>query len=370
MILSLMLAASPVLGAPRPQEAPQPDSPRLEAVVDPRVELVSLVCRLADFPEYAHASSKSAYSQSLDRDFAQFREHAAVKRMRALRLLQGISYDAPMSLAVHLTDAPELGELVPFDLPPVALEERWKTKDARAFAADLRDFAEVSGFMEFAAEQQEFYRACAARLEEAATKQPFLDWFDRFFGKKEGAHFRVVAGLLNSQNNYGVRVVVQDGSERLSPILGVPEWDADGLPVFGAGFDQLLAHEFCHSYTNPVVRRHLDSLSGVGEKLMARDPGLMRRQAYGDVKSMLNETFVRACVGRYVLESGGEEALEQYIEHNHGRGFVWTEGLVGELAAYEADRERYPDIESFLPNMQSWLEAFAEVLKSSGDVPK
>ncbi len=366
MPLLLLLAAAPLSQSAR---AAAPET-RIEASVDPRVELVCLVCRLAGFIEYNQPQAASAYSRALDQDFGQFREHAAVKRLKALRLLRGISYDAPMSLAVHLTDAQTLGESVPFDLPPVALEQRWTAKDARAFVEDLRDFAEESGFLEFAAEQQELYDACAARLEEAAARRPFLDWFDRFFGKKEGTRFRVVAGLLNGPSNYGVRVVLADGQEVISPILGVERWDAQGLPLFGVGFEELLAHEFCHSYTNPVVKRHMDSLREVGGKLMARDPQVMKNQAYGDVQSMLNETFVRACVGRYVLETGGEEALRRYLDHNHGRGFVWTEGLVRELAAYEADRERYPDIDAFIPRIGTFLTDFAKELEAAGASPK
>jgi len=332
-------------------QAPAAAPPRISAEVDPRVELLSLVFRLAGRPEYNQPQSASPYSREVDEAFESFRDHAAIQAAQRLTRERGISYDAVMSLAVHLSDVETLGERVPFDLPPAALERRWSGESARAFVRELTEFVELTGFREFAAEHEAFYAQAEQRLREAVSGLPVLDWFDRFFGEREGASFRVVVGLLNGPSNYGVKVVFEGGSEEISPVIGAASWDAQGLPLFGQGFEELLAHEFCHSYTNPIVDRHLDALRPAGERLLAAKRKVMEEQAYGSFGPVLYETLVRACVGRYVLETGGKEALQRYLEHNHQRGFLWTGALVEELAAYEAERARYPDLDAFLPRL-------------------
>ena len=359
----LLLAAGP--GGPRSQAdaGAAATAARIEALVDPRVELLSLVFRLAGRPEYNQPQSASPYASEVEAAFGSFQDHPAIERARMLTRERGVSYDAVMSLAVHLSDIDTLGERVPFDLPPVALERRWNAAAARAFVQELSGFVEDTGFRAFVAEQQAFYTRSAARLQGAVDELPVLDWFDRFFGPKPGARFRVVVGLLNGPGNYGVRVVLADGSEEISPVIGADRWDGEGLPLFGQGFGELLAHEFCHSYTNPVVERHLDALRGAGGKLLAAERKAMEGQAYGSVVPVLNEVLVRACVGRYVLETDGSDALARYVAYNHGRGFVWTATLVEELEAYEADRERYPDLDAFVPRLAERLDALAVQLE-------
>src|ERR1019366_10082645 len=71
----------------------------LRVVVDPRVELMSLIFRLAGNREYNMAKVKS-YAEDADKQFEKFRNHAVVKLAQELRRTRGVSYDAVMSMAV------------------------------------------------------------------------------------------------------------------------------------------------------------------------------------------------------------------------------------------------------------------------------
>ena len=86
---------------------------RIEVVVDPRVELMSLIFRLAGNPEYNQANSASPYADDIETHFGQFRSHEVVKTARRLRRQRGVSYDAVMSMAVHLQDTTTLALRIP-----------------------------------------------------------------------------------------------------------------------------------------------------------------------------------------------------------------------------------------------------------------
>ena len=84
----------------------------IEVSVDPRIELFSIIFRVAGNPEYRRGIL-SAYVDDADRHFEPFRNYSAILLAQKLRSAHGIDYDAPMSLANHLTSVPELEERIP-----------------------------------------------------------------------------------------------------------------------------------------------------------------------------------------------------------------------------------------------------------------
>lgn len=130
---------------------------------DPRVELLSLVFRLAGNPEYTRGQVAS-YAKDADEHFDVVKDHAVVRLARRLRAERGVSFDAVMAMAVHVDDAAKLGERVPFDPRPATLDARWQPDDARAFLAALTKFSEESSFDEFVKRHDALYRMAETRL--------------------------------------------------------------------------------------------------------------------------------------------------------------------------------------------------------------
>ena len=94
----------------------------IEVRVDPRVELFSIIFRLAGNKEYSQGRVES-YVKDVEKHFGPFRNHPAVGMARKLRTTRGVGYDAPMSLAVHL-DAENLETKLPLRPWPQSLHRR------------------------------------------------------------------------------------------------------------------------------------------------------------------------------------------------------------------------------------------------------
>ncbi len=335
-----------------------------EIKVDARVELLGIIFRLAGNPEY-NQGRVPAYEKDVQKQFASFSDHPVVRLARDLRKRRGISYDAVMSLALHLKDPFTLVEEIPFEPRPAALEQRWTVPEARAFLKNARDFVRESDFSGFVKRHQELYREAVSRMQSLMDRHEVVGWFDRFFGTSADARFTIVLGMLNGGGSYGPKVVYPDGREELFTILGVWLTDDAGLPQFDTRVLGTVVHEFCHSFVNPLVNRHSSELKGAGEHLFPLVEPAMRRQAYSDWKTMMAESLVRASVVRWELEKNGRASAEQRIAGEEKNQFFWIRSLSERLGEYDNQRSIYPDMEAFFTRIQSYFNDYARNARDS-----
>ncbi len=334
-------------------------TPPLQIHVDPRVELLSVLFRLAGNPEYSQGKVAS-YTEDVEKQFGRFRDHAAVKLARKLRQTRGVSYDACMSMAVHLTDIEELKPIVPLSPWPADLDRRWTPEDVERFLGAPRAFIKDSSFHDFLDHHKTLYQQTESRMKDLMDKEGHLEWFGEYFGERAGANFTIALGLLNGGSSYGARCTDPAGKQNLYCVLGVWQTDRDALPEFSSGMVGTVVHEFGHSYANPVVERHLSELKEAGDELFRSVAAKMRSQAYGDGRTLLCESLVRACEVRYAARYGGEAAAGRSIAYEKGRGFLWTGELSSLLAEYEAHRDQYPTLESFAPRLVAFFNDYSK----------
>jgi hypothetical protein len=337
----------------------QPKAPPLRVVFDPRVELMSIIFRLAGNSEY-NKGQVEAYTNDVEEHFGGFRDHPAVKLARKLRGTRGVSYDAVMSMAVHVTDPYRLEEKVPFDPWPEDLDARWTPKGAREFLAHARQFVQDTSFREFIDKHGPLYETTRSRLEAVLDEHFHLEWFPEFFGERPKASFTATFGLLCGGNCYGPRCLTGDGQAELFSILGVWKTDDQGAPQFDPGVVRTVVHEFCHSYANSIVDRHEADFKPAGQRIYPHVESAMKRQGYGNWKTIMYESLVRACTVRYVRQCSGPLAAWWAIQQEEKRHFAWMGELAGLLGEYEAERDRYPTLDAFAPRIVAFFNDYAE----------
>jgi hypothetical protein len=356
-LLPLALTSAALAAAgPEAIAGDPPAARRVEARVDPRVELLAIVFRLAGNPEYQRGKVP-AYTEAVEARFGKLRGHDVVKHAAALRRERGVSFDAVMSLAVHLD---------PKFHPAVALakaerlDRRWPVAEIDLFLEELRDFAERGGAAEFFRSQRDLYETTARRMQEVLDAKVKMDWFDGFFGSRPTARFSLSLGLLNGGGCYGPSVLRADGTEDLHCVLGVWMTDAEGRPAFDGSVVPTVVHEFCHSYCNALVDAHLKELRPAAERLWPDVADAMRSQAYAEWPTMMRESLVRACVVRCVLATDGREAALREAEEQRARSFAWTADLAALLGEYEADRKAFPALDAFMPRVGKFFAEYAD----------
>jgi hypothetical protein len=331
---------------------------RIRVTVDPRVELMSIIFHLAGNPEYNQGNVPS-YVQDVDRSFGSFRDHAAVRLARELRSKNGVTYDAVMGMAVHVTDGFALQERVPFSPRPESLDSRWATESAREFLTLARQFVKDTPFRDFIDKHQDLYQVATRRAQDVLDKNAHLEWFDQFFGERKNADFHLILGMLNGGECYGPHFTGADGRENLYSVLGVWAVDAQGQPTFSADIVSTVVHEFTHSYTNALVDRFAKELRPAGEKLFALVDPEMKRQAYGNWKALMYESLNRACGLRYTLAFDGSAAMKKAVDYENSRSFYWVGELADVLARYDTQPRKYKDLAEFFPQVVAFFNEYA-----------
>lgn len=330
--------------------------PALIPKVDERVELLSIVFRLAGNPEYS-MSPLDSYTGDIDTYFAPYKNHPVVVLARKLAATNAIGFDTVMSMAVHLSPPPALRPLVTFsdEVPG----KRWGRSNAIKFANLLRDFCRDTHFEKFTAVHRPMYDLAEKRF--TTTLQSVdLNWFPHFYGEQPIEQFHVLLGMNNGGGNYGIKVRFSDGHQEAFAIVGCWTTDNAGNPVYpaDAGYLSTVIHEFNHSFVNPVVERNWTKFKSA-EKVFVPVAEQMRKQAYGDARDMVDESLVRAAVIVYSKTNTDPHSLKLSIRREEANGFVWMGELYRLLERYQADRRLYPQFQDFMPVVAQFYDSLA-----------
>lgn len=346
--------------------------PAIRVVVDPRVELMTIVFRLAGAPEYSHAEVTS-YARDVDAHFSRFKNHPAVVRAKALRESHGISFGDPMALALQLTAPPELAERVPLEPFPHP-HTRWTPAEARAFVSDLRGFARDSNLAAFLSAHEPLHKTAIERANAMVRETGVASWFTGFFRRPQGSYVIVVNVLFGSGSFGGLRtpstVPAATPGTKVTPsvddfyvVLGTRDVDGAGLPAYPPSCASVVAHEFAHTFVSPIVTANLSKLMPAAERIYPLVRSQMELQAYGPGETILHESIVRACSVRFAAGRGTEAGRRQ-AAFEHERGFRAVPMLADLLAEYERDRASYPTLESFAPRLVTFFEEYSRAAEA------
>jgi hypothetical protein len=248
-----------------------------------------------------------------------------VRSTKGLRARWSISFDAPMTLAVHLDGA--FVAIRPLSPRPPELDPRWETAPIDAYLAEIRAFAKETRFDDLFEKQAAYRAAVEERFASMLAKDPIVPWFHATFGKRK-AEFLLSPGLLTGLRNFGVRAVRPGGGEEIVQIMFLEDPDATGAPRPTAITFETVVHELAHSYVNPTFDPKMAEMEATAGPVFALVETAMKAQHYATYTHMVNEAVVRALVVVYLNETRGKEAAKANLAQQIKLGFLWT----GELA--------------------------------------
>jgi hypothetical protein len=326
-------------------------------LVDKRVELLSIVFRLAGCHEYSDTTYKD-YVSDIHKHFDKYKDHPLIKYTKELRDSNGIGYDAVMQMAIHIDQPPSLRPLVTFtDSIP---ETRWGSKAANKFDSLLQQFYKDADCETFFKQEESRYATGAGKFKMVYDSLD-LNWYKDYYGTMPTGKYNIVVGLGNGGCNFGVKIIYPGDKEEVYAIEGTWRVDGAGAPTYKVKeYLPVLIHEFNHSFVNHLIDKNLPFFEMSGNTIYKEVSRDMKAQAYTDWKIMMYESVVRASVIEYLKkhDSTGKQAEQQTVEEL-SRGFLWIRELVTCLDKYQKERDKYPTLESYIPEIAKCFDSIA-----------
>jgi len=145
-----------------------------------------------------------------------------------------------------------------------------------------------------------------------------------------------------------------------------PEKSAIRVPTFDiSALYRLLWHEFAHSFANPAIEKYeaqFDQFDWMWNSIKES----MKAQAYHSWHSVMKEHLTEAIACRMAALKFGENAAElNYVRRQYGMNWIYLHALLEALKRYEKERQQYPTLESFIPEI---INALKNVKKSDIDI--
>jgi len=329
----------------------------LSANVDERTELLSIIFRLAGAKEYSEGKLPD-YNKRIEEHFDNYRNHEVIKLAQKLKKSNGISYDAVMSLAIHL-EIFDSNIKLKEEYSEKSLDERWTKDDAERFVVSLNDFYIESNFRHFFDSNLDLYNLSINRFYNVLNQINFT-WFENFFGVEPDENYSIIVNLSNGWANYGPKTIDINGSEKRYAIIGAGKVDSLGKPIFSNKIIPTIVHEFCHSFCNHLIDEKAKEFNNSGKIIFSEVQNQMQKQAYGNHLTMLYEYLVRASVIKYIENVDTNKlSLNESIAIELSKGFYFINHLVEHLSAYESNRNKYESLESFMPEIITLFDSIA-----------
>ena len=178
-----------------------------------------------------------------------------------------------------------------------------------------------------------------------------MEWFKNFFGEVPEGGLNLIITLSNGWNNYGPKVEYPDNKADLYSIIYC-EMDSLNNPFFEDDWAiDLIIHEYSHSFCNHLITENYPKMRKKANEFYAINQEILRNNAYGNSYIMLCEILVRASVIKYFMTHFPENKLIKYFKQERYNGFMWIEELYDALNVYEQNREKYPTLRSFMPEI-------------------
>jgi len=318
----------------------------LKAKVDERCELLSTVFRLAEANEYMF-NMFPAFLDSVDKYFEPYKNHKVIEYCKIYREKYGIYYHDPMELAIHLQIIGEKISLIP-NVKENSLDSCWNRDSLPRFIELLNDFYTTTKFHDFF--QMQTIREKVETVANKYFEKIDMEWFRNFFGEVPEGSFNLVISLSNAPNNYGIKVVYLNNKEDLYAIT-ICASDSLNNPIFKDSWAlELIIHEFCHSFCNHLIDENYSEMKEKADDFFALREEILRNDAYTNSLVMLYEILVRACVIKYFYDNYPINTKD-YLSTEVNNGFIWIEELYNSFGKYEENRDEYPTLRSFMPEI-------------------
>lgn len=320
----------------------------INMMIDPRIEVLAALQSVSGYNEKYHLLTDRDFSYKNDmiKYFSKFSKHEAVKLFDTMSSIN-FAYDAPPYTMLYLSNPLSLKAKQDFD---EQLKSRIGEGSLNKFSEQIKNFAVKTKFNEYFNKHQEFYKSVLDKNSKLMGDEDYIGYLEQYYGMKQKSYNIILAPMF-AGGGYGPRIKSENGNYDVYSIQGTNSVEND-IPVMGEkeSFRYVALHEFSHSFVNPLTEQYESEVQS-SSKLFDPISDKMKKQAYTNWETCVNEHIVRAVVARLAYIHAGKQEYDRAIYLEKANGFLYIETLTNKLEEYENNREKYKSFKDFYPEL-------------------
>lgn len=324
---------------------------QLNVQVDERFELTSIVFCLAGAQEYQ--PTIPSYAEDIQKYFEPYKSSEIIEYAKEIREKYSISYGSVPGSANFLEIKNGKIRLQPqYTVSDVLKDPRWNEEAFTKYVELLNVFYKKSKFNKFFQDHRPLYDL-AEQVVNKDIENITVDWFKSFYGKDWDPNLKLYISLTNGSSNYAI--------DNNAILLGVNP-DGMGLPSAGMYIKPILIHEVSHHYTRDLFYSYWDQMESAANIIFPKIKQKMAAIAYGEPKTVIMEWLNRLCCMMYYQDNDYDNF--KYFMYNENGSFIWMERSCDFMDNFYANRDKYPTIKEFMPQLVGFLNYTADNFES------
>lgn len=320
--------------------------------VDPKLELLMIALRLAEVEPFSINYYGQEYAQfvdGVDNLFAKQKEHPLVKDIKSRAKNYKESYRSILAISHYISDDMTQISFKQKEMPK-ELESFWKGLNPKTFIAQFNDFANASNYARiWTLYEPNLKRQAIAEQDYQIYNNKIIDWISRYFFTPDSKpEFMFYSSTLTAGSYIALPFTNENDKTVLNQIAGAywtkdDEWNQINSTL------NILA-----SYMYSLLEKHWDILSEeiirITKKI--RDENQLTEKVTDYIAlSTASYLLPIVCSLDSDLAKDNEEirtGIKNAITSNYL--FKNSDKLIDLADYYQANRDAYPDFESFIVN--------------------
>ena len=320
--------------------------------VDPKLELLLIALRLAEVEPFSYNYYGQDYSQfvdGVDKLFEKQKEHPFVKEIKSRSKNYKDNYRSALAITQYISDDMTQMTIKQKEMPK-ELESFWKGINLKTFIAQFNDFANTSNYARiWILYEPHLKRQAIAEQDYQTSNIKGIEWISKyFFAPDSKPEILLYSSTLTAGYYYALPLTTKDNTTVITQIAGAYLPKDNDWNYYNSTLN------ITASYVYALIEKHWDLLS---EDLTRFTKKIYEENQFTDkvtdtiVKANNSTVFAIVFSLDFDLAKDNEEigtAIKNAIVTNYL--YKEPEKLIALADYYQANRDTYPDFESFLVN--------------------
>ena len=333
--------------------------------VDERFELTGVAFRLTGDEIFIHKVPEN-YVADIDSCFSKYKDHELVRYLRKMIEARKRHFDfsviADLAADVEITPKgivwTRKWEAFYESEEYSQRDNAWSRAELKEYLRLLNKFYKDTKFHQFFVAHSSFYAVAEENMRQIVGRIDTA-WFSDFFGQPFSLE-NVWVVPANGRHNFSLNRTDARGVEHHHCVMGFTGRMDSTVNI--SKFTVLI-HEICHNYNNPVCDRYHDSFQTISDSIYPYVKEDLVYNNYG-YESILYEGMNRLCeFAYYQAHHTLDSALfEECVFSEELDGFLWLGEMLDYLNVFYLNRDRFPNYESFMPQLVSFMRQVVDNL--------